>query len=73
MPVELELVIISNIVSTFILKTSSLPTTLEIGCHPPKYLQPDTWDTVQWDSQHDELVSERGTRECLNENTFTKH
>ena len=67
MPVELELVIISNIVSTFILKTSSLPTTLEIGCHPPKYLQPDTWD-----SHHDELVGERRTRECLNENNFTK-
>ena len=67
MPVELELLIIFNIVSTFILKTSSLPTTLEIGCHPPKYLQPDTWD-----SQHDELMGERGTRECFHENTFTK-
>ena len=37
-----------------------------------KYLQPDTWDTVQWDSQHDELMGERGTRECFHENTFTK-
>ena len=49
-------------------RTSSLPTTLEIGCHPPKYLQPDTWD-----SQHDELMDERGTREFFNKNTFTKH
>ena len=68
LPVELELVIIFNIVSTFILKTSSLPTTLEIGCQPPKYLQPDTWD-----SHHDELMGERATRECFHENNFTKH
>ena len=73
MPVELELVIIFNIVSTFILENLE-PTHHSGDWMPSIYnLTPGTLSTVQWDSQHDELMGERGTRECFHENTFTKH